>query len=553
MEERGGRRLDVALAFSFGLLTVLLRLPYRLGVPYNWDAVQFALALKEFDVTKHQPHPPGYLLYVLLGRLLNGWVQDSAQTYVILAVLMSGMTTLVVYLLARALYDRPTALTAAALLTVSPLFWFYGVVGLSYAAEALMASAVAYFTYQALLGRERYIYLSAIYLGLAGGVRQSVIMLLFPLWLGSLAWGTRSARKIIVALGLLGLAVLTWFLPMIWLTGGLDRYLSASAELFSSTVAKTSVFNEGSWEVAFVQLRYLLESTLVGLGFLFLGLLGLPLYWRRHGWSRPEWFLLIWMLPAIVFYSLVHFGRAGYVLTYLPALMILLSRVLVVSVEAVTQTVETPRIRWAVMGAVVGTLVLTNGAFFVSAKPTPREFKRERSDSRVGEWMDRARADYQDMFESRTAAALREHEAVIRTYVETIRELYDPRETALVTEVGNPRSYTWLRHAMFYLSEYPIYQLRVGTPPLHYYAPQSAVTMIPTESSTITLAPRTRQLVWFVDSWNPLAERPRGLQEISLPYGRSLYVLPVGRKPLHYAGYTFAREKPARRVSRSAR
>src|SRR3990172_2753208 len=122
----------MGLALSFGLLTVLLRLPYRLGVLYNWDAVQLALALKEFDVTKHQPHPPGYLFYVLLGRLLNGWVQDSAQTYVILAVLMSGMTTLVVYLLARALYDRPTAVTAAALLTVSPLFWFYGVVGLSY-------------------------------------------------------------------------------------------------------------------------------------------------------------------------------------------------------------------------------------------------------------------------------------------------------------------------------------------------------------------------------------------------------------------------------------
>ena len=66
---------------------------------------------------------------------------------------------------------------------------------------------------------------------------------------------------------------------------------------------------------------------------------------------------------------------------------------------------------------------------------------------------------------SRTAAALREHEAVIRTYVETIRTVYDPCDTALVTELGNPRSYPWLRHAMFYMPEYPIYQVQVGPMP----------------------------------------------------------------------------------------
>jgi len=544
--------MDWALALSFGLLTLLLRLPYRMGVPYNWDAVQFALALKEFDVTKHQPHPPGYVLYILLGRLLNSWLDDGAQVYVLLSVLSSAATTLVVFLLTRALYDRLTAITASALLAVSPLFWFYGVVGLSYAAEALIASLVAYLSYQALLGRERYVYLSAIYLGLAGGVRQSVTLLLFPLWLMSLIRGTRSLKKVSIALGLVALAVLTWFLPMIWLTGGLDRYLEASNQLFSSTIAKTSVFNEASWELMLQQLRFLLESTAVGLGVLLFGLLGLPFFWRRNGWGLPEQFLLVWTLPPFIFYTLVHFGQAGYVLTYLPALVILLSRMLIVSIEAITRNMVWPVARWSVMGVVVGVLVLMNGAFFVSAKPSPRDYN-ERSNSRIDQWVRRARADYHDWIESRTAAALREHEAVIRTYVETIRTRYDPRDTVLITEVGNPRSYAWLRHAMFYLSDYPIYQLRVGELPLSYYAPQSAVTMIPTESSAIVVPPKTKQLVWFVDSFNPLTNRPRGLQEISLPYGRSLYVLRIGRKPVTYAGYTLFRDTPIRRANRAAR
>src|SRR3970040_479955 len=119
-------RLDYLLAGALACLTVLSRLPYRARMLYNWDAVQFALALGEYDVVKHQPHPPGYILYVALGRLAHGWGGDAGAAYVLLAVAFSGAGTFVVYLLARAIYDRPTAVTAATLLAVSPLFWFYG-------------------------------------------------------------------------------------------------------------------------------------------------------------------------------------------------------------------------------------------------------------------------------------------------------------------------------------------------------------------------------------------------------------------------------------------
>jgi hypothetical protein len=142
---------------------------------------------------------------------------------------------------------------------------------------------------------------------------------------------------------------------------------------------------------------------------------------------------------------------------------------------------------------------------------------------------------------SRTAAALREHEAVIRTYVDTIRAVYDPSDTVLVTEIGNPRSYPWLRHAMFYLSEYPIYLLQVGDLPRGFYAPQSAVTMILSPGDQIMLPDRVRRLVWFVDHWDPTLPRPPGLLEVQLPYGRYLYVLPLGRRPAEHAGYTFVR------------
>jgi len=528
--------VDLALALGLALVTLLSRWPYRARMLYNWDAVQFALALHEFDVAKHQPHPPGYLLYVALGRLLNASLANPTLAYVALAMLFSAGSTFVLYWLARRLYDRATAITAASLLAVSPLFWFYGSVGLTYAGEAFAASLVAWFAYGALSGHVPSLYWGALALGLTGGMRQSVLVLLLPLWLGSALLGVPSRRRQAIAGGILIASVLAWLLPMLWLTGGPAAYVGASAQLYGSVLLPTSVLG-GSLEITLAQVRYLLESTLVGLGPLGLVALILPAYSRRMGWRRPEWFLLGWMVPPVVFYMLIHFGQAGYVLTFLPALVILLSRVLAWVVAAGSERLRRPNWRWALTTATLLPLLLINTGFFVSARPMPREFDKRAGDS----WVWRARDEFDDWIMSRTAAALREHEAVIRTYVETIRAVYDPGDTALVTELGNPRSYPWLRHAMFYMPEYPIYQVQVGAMPLGFYAPQFAATMILTPGARITLPAGIRQLVWFVDHWDPATQPPAGLREVQLPYGRFLYVLPLTRAPVEYAGYTFER------------
>src|SRR5512134_2170476 len=229
-------RLDFVCAAALALLTVVSRLPYRTRMAYNWDAVQFALALREYDVVKHQPHPPGYVLYVALGRLANAWLADEAAAYVLLAVVASGLTTFVVYYLARTIYDRATALAAAALLAVSPLFWFYGSVGLTYAGEAFGASLVAWYAWGAARGDARMLYRGAVVLGLVDGLRPSVLVLMLPLWAGAAVWGTRAPRRLLGAGALLAAAVLAWLGPMLWLAGGVLAYARASSQLYGSVV-----------------------------------------------------------------------------------------------------------------------------------------------------------------------------------------------------------------------------------------------------------------------------------------------------------------------------
>ena len=539
-------RFDLVCASALAVLTVLSRLPYRARMLYNWDAVQFALALREYDVVKHQPHPPGYILYVALGRLVNAWLDNPTGAYVVLAVVFSGLTTFVVYFLARTAYDRATALVAATLLAVSPLFWFYGSVGLTYAGEALCASTVAYFSFRALRGSEADAWLAAGYLGLAGGVRQSILLLLLPLWLGATIAGVRRLRAVLIGLGIIAVAVMAWFVPMVWLTSGLTRYLAASAELAESVVRPTSVLG-GDPETTLRVARYLVESVLVGLGPLALVVLLVPWFVRRQGWGAREWFLTGWAITPVLVYTLVHFGQAGYVLTFLPALVILLSAVLVAALGHAAAFVEHPRFRPVAIAAAVAVVVWVNGSFFVNARPLPRDFDTPRSP-----WVKMAQDEAFDWIFSRTASALREHEEVVRTFVAAITGQFSPDDTAIITELGNTRSYPWMRHAVFYLPSYTIYELQVGDFPPGYYAPKRARAMARVRDSEIRVPASIKRLVWFVDHWSPESERPPGLMEIEIPHGRFLYVLAVGRKPVRYAGYTLIREEPPRRAARRA-
>jgi hypothetical protein len=530
-------RCDFVLAAALGLLTVLLRVPYRARMLYNWDAVQFALALREYDVVKHQPHPPGYILYVGLGRIVNAWLHDPTAAYVLLAVAFSGLTTVVVYLLAREIYDRVTALAAASVLAVSPLGWFYGSVGLTYAGEALFASSVAYFAFRALDGSDADAWLAAAYLALAAGMRQSLLILLLPMWLVACAVGVRRMRSVLIGLAILGSLTLMWFVPMVMLTGGLGRYVDASLYLAESVVRPTSIVG-GPFDATLRMSRYLLESVLVALGALAIAALLVPWYVRRHGWGPREGLLLAWIVPPVLVYTLVHFGQAGYVLTFLPALVVLLARVLVTAFAEAAILARRRALGPALTAAAIVLIVLANGAFFVNARPLPRDF-----DPSKPAWKLAAEHEAFDWIFSRTAAALREHEEVVRTFVGAIRGLYPPEDTVVVTELGNARSYPWLRHAMFYLPEYSIFELRVGDVPAGYYAPQLASDILPSRDSHVRLPARTRRLVWFVDHWAPSVERPAGLVEIELPYGRFLYTLPVDRAPIPYAGYTLVRDR----------
>ena len=231
------------------LFSLLLRLPFASSALVNWDAVQFALGTRSFDIARHQPHPPGYILYIMWGRLLTWATGDANTAFVLTSVIASSLAVSMLYILGRELFGSRTALVAALLFALSPLVWYYSIVALTYAVETLFLLLVVWLCWRALvLTSERPVLLSALVLGLAGGVRQSTLVLLLPLWL-YVAWRA-GRRPLWRGLLVMVLTCLAWFVPLIWLAGGPLEYLKDGLSLLGFVGSKTSVISGGPTAVA---------------------------------------------------------------------------------------------------------------------------------------------------------------------------------------------------------------------------------------------------------------------------------------------------------------
>ncbi len=326
---------------SLFIVTILTRIPFTSKYLYNWDSVQFALALEKYDITVHQPHPPGYFLYVMLGRLVNLFIKDANNTFIFISILFSGLAIVAIYFLGKEIFDKKTGVLAALIALTSPNLWFHGEVALTYAVEAFFSSFVALLCWRIFKGDHKYIWLSVIALGIAGGIRQNTIVFLFPLWLFSVKGVP--IRKIIVSLGLLGVVCLLWFVPMVWMTGGWNAYNEAFREYWMFVIGYLPVFYWGwaSFKIFSLSLFHHIILAL-GVGFILLCFTVYSIIRRRqlkYLERSKVLFFGFWIATPVLFYLTILYHPAcfGYVLILLPALCIITTAAIrYISAELIT-------------------------------------------------------------------------------------------------------------------------------------------------------------------------------------------------------------------------
>jgi hypothetical protein len=306
---RSTRWWDVSLLA--GLVTIT-RFIFRSHDLYDIDSVNFALGIRRFDPGVHQPHPPGYFLYILMGRLLNVLTHDANFALVLLSVLSSGATVVVLYCMALDWFDRRTARFAGALFLFSPLAWFHGTVALTYGLEGFFSAFLGYLCWRLYCGNHGFLLPASLMLGISAGVRPSSLLFLGPLYLYALR--REVPKRILAGAAVLLLTLLAWFLPMVWASGGLHAYFGALFYLWRTVPAKTTVFNSSpmnsvarAFTIVFIYLLMFGAASILPL---------LALTRKGSGDRSKAIFTLIWAAPALCFFTFIFlkFVNSGYLL-----------------------------------------------------------------------------------------------------------------------------------------------------------------------------------------------------------------------------------------------
>ena len=424
------RDSDVIAVVSLFGITLITRLPFSGAILYHWDSINFALALEQFDVASGQPHIPGYLLYVLLGRGVNLIFQDAQHTFVTVSAIGSALAVTMLYFLGKRIYDQRTGVYAALFLAFSPLYWFYGCVALPHSLDAFIVIFLVYLMVLILQGRQELAIPAAIALGIAGGFRPQTEVFLLPLVIYA---GTKLERRMQVqASTALVFTNLAWLIPLLWMSGGIASYLSVMRDYTIAFNQTTSVFMGGGiWGVQ----RNLLKIgmyTLYAWGAAILlamaaivKLLRKPQEWAKEAWRDFRWKVYtLWILPPLVYYVLVHMGQQGLVFVYLPALLLL-------SAAGLNYL---PTRRWVSKQGITAGVIMANAAIFLFVPTFP-----------LGG----------NGFKLTTLDTLKRHEESYLTKIEEIHERFPPEQTVIL-------SAEW-RFMEYYLPEFPRIPYEIGS------------------------------------------------------------------------------------------
>jgi hypothetical protein len=247
----------------------------------EWDSVQFAMGIREFNLWKHQPHPPGYPLYIFFAWLpvrFFGWSPEFSLQFVSCAG--GALFVAAWFCIVRLQFGERFAWLVAGTLAITPVVWMTSTRALT---DSLAAGFLSVQLFGSVLfrnsGRNKQLTAMALFGAAATAVRPQVLPVALLILTTSLFHRRAGAKIWLTGVAIFVAGCLLWLVPTWYiqstLPGQLTGWRSYPAQLYSQWLwrfGQPDIFIGGSHITALYFARQFAAHILgwfgVGLGFL---------------------------------------------------------------------------------------------------------------------------------------------------------------------------------------------------------------------------------------------------------------------------------------------
>lgn len=208
------QRID---ALVFFLLSSVLYFFSRSISLDEFDALNLAYGLRDFDLTLHQPHPPGAPLFIFFGKVLHAIGLSEKDSLQLLAAMGGGILVGACHFLIYAMYGRMVAFWYALILMLLPGLWMTSGKAMTDSLSTGLLMLTTVFLFMALKlpeAQRRYCLIATVLAAATIGIRPPLAPLVLIILVGSLLLqaGWRTYRDMLIVFTI---ACLLWLVPTV--------------------------------------------------------------------------------------------------------------------------------------------------------------------------------------------------------------------------------------------------------------------------------------------------------------------------------------------------
>lgn len=312
------KKFEPLILFFLAILAFFSRAPLIEKYQSHWDGPQYTIAVVRFSYEQFTPTPPGYPLYIGLGKFFYFFFHNPHIAILWASVIGSVIGTISFFIVGKKIFNDLVGLISAFIYLTGSTFYYFGLTPYGFSLLSGVEVLLAYSVYRIFIQKKKGGVFFGIILGVWFGIRPQELFQMFPLvLLGYLHLKNKERIKSsLLALFL----TLCWILPIIF-SMGIVKFIT-----FSYSDLVISIFGNSIKTHIVLMIKDFLLS--FGIASIFLFYYIWILYKKNDIWKKHKkllTFFIIWFLPGFLYNLLIRTEHAGYQMSYLLCFNLLIS------------------------------------------------------------------------------------------------------------------------------------------------------------------------------------------------------------------------------------